>query len=69
MLSIPWKLYGRIIIQSVINETDGMMGEGQCSFQRGRGCGEQIFILRQLREMCESGRVTLPLLCGFKEGI
>lgn len=56
LLSIPGKVYGRIIIQRIIKETEGLIGEEQCSFRQGRGCVDQMFSLRQLWR-----GVSLPL--------
>ena len=63
LLSIPGKMYGRIIIQRIISETEGLIGEEQGSFRHGRGCVDQIFSLRQISEkMCEKER---PLYLCF----
>lgn len=44
-----WEVYGRIIIQRVINETEETVREEECICRRNR-CADQIFILRQLSE-------------------
>ena len=57
LLSIPGKIYGRIIIQRIMRATEEMVGEEQCSFRKGRGCVDQIFTLRQMCEkICEKGK-------------
>ena len=57
LLSIPGKVYGRIIIQRIIKVTEGLIGEEQCSFRQGRGCIDQVFSLRQMSEKaCEKGK-------------
>ena len=38
LLSIPGKVYGRILIESVRVLTEGMIGEEQCGFRSGREC-------------------------------
>ena len=50
LLSIPGKVYGRILIERVRVMTEGMLGEEQCGFRRGRGCVDQVFTLKQLSE-------------------
>ena len=48
LLSIPGKVYGRILIERVRDMTEGMIGEEQCGFRMGRGCVDQVFTLKQL---------------------
>lgn len=50
LLSIPRKVYGRILIDRVRTMTEHMIGEEQCGFRSGRGCVDQVFALRQLSE-------------------
>ena len=50
MLSIPGKVYGRVLIEKVRCIIEGLIGEEQCEFRRGRGCVDQIFMVRQLSE-------------------
>ena len=50
LLSIPGKVYGRILIEKVRFLTEGMIGEEQCGFRSGRGCVDQVFVMRQLSE-------------------
>ena len=50
LLSIPGKVYGRVLIERVRLETEHMIGEEQCGFRSGRGCVDQVFVMRQLAE-------------------
>ena len=50
LLSIPGKVYGRILIERVRLLTEGMIGEEQCGFRSGRGCVDQVFVMKQLSE-------------------
>ena len=50
LLSIPGKVYGRIIIERVRVLTEGMIGEEQCGFRSGRGCVDQVFVMKQMSE-------------------
>ena len=54
LLSIPGKVYGRVLIDRVRYETENMVGEEQCGFRNGRGCIDQVYVLRQLAERFES---------------
>ena len=44
------KVYGRILIDRIRNGTDGIFGEEQCRFRRGRECVDQIFTARDVSE-------------------
>merc|ERR1712002_206763 len=50
LLSIPGKVYGRVLIDRVREITEGMIGEEQCGFRTGRGCVDQVFTLKQVSE-------------------
>ena len=50
LLSVPGKVYGRILIERVIENSEGQIGEEQSGFRKGRSCADQIFVLRQLCE-------------------
>ena len=50
LLSVPGKLYGRILIERVVENSEGQVGEEQSGFRKGRSCADQIFVLRQLCE-------------------
>ena len=50
LLSVVGKVYGRVLIERVIECTDKAIGEEQCGFRSGRGCIDQIFVVRQICE-------------------
>ena len=52
LLSIPGKvsLYGRILIEKVRSLTERLIGEEQCRFRSGRGCVDQVFLMKQMSE-------------------
>ena len=50
LLSIPGKVYGRIVIERVMEITEGRISEEQGGFRRGRGCVDQIFTVKMLAE-------------------
>ena len=54
LLSIPGKVYARVLIERIRSETEDMIGEEQCGFRNGRGCVDQVFVMRQLCERFES---------------
>ena len=39
-----------MLIGRIVNRTDGVLGKEQCGFRCGRGCVDQIFVVRQLCE-------------------
>ena len=50
LLSVPGKVYGRVLIEKVREVTEELVGEEQCGFRKGRGCIDQVFVMRQLTE-------------------
>ena len=50
LLSVVGKVYGRILINRITDKTENVIAEVQSGFRRGRGCTDQIFIVR---EICE----------------
>ena len=50
LLSVVGKVYGRVLINRIRDETENVIVEVQNGFRRGRGCTDQIFIVRQICE-------------------
>ena len=50
LLSIVGKIYGRVLINRIREGTDGCLREEQCGFREGRGCVDQVFVVRQVCE-------------------
>ena len=50
LLSVPEKVYGRILKERVIENSKGQDGEEQSGLRKGRSCADQIFVLRQVCE-------------------
>ena len=48
LLSVGGKVYGRVLINRIRDKTENMIAEVQNGFRRGRGCTDQIFIVRQI---------------------
>ena len=59
ILSIPRKIYGMVLISKVIESTKNQVAEEQGGFRSGRGCIDQIFILKQLVEKYRDKRKVL----------
>ena len=57
LLSVPGKVYARIVDNRVKQKTEGMILEVQGGFRKGRSCIDQIFTVRQLVEkVLEKGK-------------
>ena len=50
LLSVVEKVYGRLLIKRIKDKTENVIAEVQGGFRRGRGCTDQIFIVRQICE-------------------
>ena len=49
-MSIPGRVYGRILIEKVCSLTEEFIGEEQCGLRSGRGSVDQVFVMKQLSE-------------------
>ncbi|XP_073670675.1 uncharacterized protein [Paramisgurnus dabryanus] len=52
LLSIPSKILAKIIIQRLSDAVDQHLRKEQAGFRKGRGCTDQIFVLRNIIEQC-----------------
>ena len=50
LLSVVGKVYGRVLINRIGDKTENVIAEVQSGFRRGRGCTDQMFIVRQICE-------------------
>ena len=50
LLSVVGKVYGRVLINRIRDKTENVIAKVQSGFRRGRGCTDQIFIVRQICE-------------------
>ena len=50
LLSVVGKVYGRVLINRIRDKTENVIAEVQSGFRRGRGCTDQIFIVRHICE-------------------
>ena len=64
-MNIPEKIYGRVLISRVIESTKEQVAEEQGGFRSGRGCTDQIFVLKQLVEKYREKRKELQV--AFKD--
>ena len=59
LLSVPGKVLAMIILERIYESLDERMKEGQAGFRRGRSCGDQIFVLRNIIEQSVEWRRQL----------
>ena len=50
LLSVVGQLFGRVLIKIVRAGNESGIGEEQCGFKQGRGCMDQVFVVRQVCE-------------------
>ena len=50
MLSVPSKIFCRILLKRINKAIDKVLREEQADFREGRGCMDQIFALRNIME-------------------
>ena len=62
-------MHSRILIEQVIENSEGQIGKEQIGFRKGRCCADQTFVLRQL---CEKMKEKNESVCGVdtsREGV
>ena len=52
LLDVAGKVFAPVIQARLQAIAEGILPESQCSFRRGRGCTNMIFVARQLVEKC-----------------
>ena len=63
LLSIPSKIFCRVLLQRIEPAINNKLREEQAGFRKGRGCIDQIFALRNIIEQCIEWNV--PLYMNF----
>ena len=63
LLSIPNKVYARILDSRVRSKTESKVLEVQGAFRRGRSCVDQIFTIRQLSEKVLEKNKQMVIAC------
>ena len=52
LLSVPSKVFSRILVQRIQDGLEEQLQEEQAGFRRGRSTTEQLFTLRNITEQC-----------------
>nr|XP_053651035.1 protein cycle-like isoform X4 [Cherax quadricarinatus] len=50
LLSVPGKVYGRVIIERIKSKTEKRIADEQGGFRKGRGCVDQVFTVKHISE-------------------
>ncbi len=50
LLSVPGKVYGRILTERLMEVTEGKVCEDQGGFRKGKGCVDETFAMKRLVE-------------------
>ena len=62
------KQYSRVLIKRVRAGTEYAIGEEQCGFRQGRGCMDQVFVIRRVCEKYLANGKDVDIY-GFVKGI
>ena len=62
LLSVVGKIYAGTIVDRVCKVTEGLIDDKQGGFTAGRGCVDQIFIIKQIGEKAQEKKRSV---CGF----
>jgi len=62
LLSIPGKVFARILLNRLTQHVEQFLPEAQCGFRAGRGTSDMIFSLRQIQEKCIKQNMPLYMI-------
>ena len=63
LLAVAGKIFGRILMNRIVQHLDSILPESQCCFRKERSTIDMIFSLRQIQEKCVEQR--MDLVCIF----
>ena len=63
LLSVPSKVYTRVLDQRIRQDTGGLVTEEQGGFKKGRSCIDQIVIVRQVCEIVIEKEKSMIMVC------
>ena len=69
LLSVPSKVFCRILLGRLDSAIDKRLREEQAGFRKGRGCTDQIFTIRNIIEQCLEWNSPLYIIHRLPEGI
>ena len=68
LLSVPGKVFGKVLNDRMRSVTEGKIMEEQVGFRPGRGCAENVFVIHQLGEkMLERGKKLYAAFLGLEK--
>ena len=62
LLSIPGKVFARVLLNRLTSYAEELLPEAQCGFRAGRGTVDMIFSLKQIQEKCVEQRMPLYMV-------
>ena len=62
LLSIPGKVFARVLLNRLSAHAEQILSEAQCGFRRGRGTVDMIFSVKQIQEKCVEQNMPLYLI-------
>ena len=62
LLSIPGKVFARVLLNRLSSYAESFLPEAQCGFRSGRGTADMIFSLKQVQEKCIEQNMPLYLI-------
>ena len=69
LLSIPGKVFARILLNRLSTVAESILPEAQCGFRPGRGTVDMIFSLKQIQEKCIEQNRPLHGVRGLHKGL
>lgn len=68
LLSVPYKIFSKVLAKRLEPLVENVMGEYQCGFRRNRATTDHIFTIRQTLEKCHEYNIPIhQLFIDFKQ--
>ena len=58
---VALKIFCKVLLNRIETVLDGVLREEQAGFRKGRGCNDQIFVVRHLMEQANEMKASLSL--------
>lgn len=62
LLSIPGKVFARVLLNRLTSHAESLLPESQCGFRANRGTADMIFSLKQIQEKCVEQNMELYMI-------
>lgn len=67
MLIVPGKMYERALTEKLMEITEGKVSKDQGRFRNGKGCVDQMFVMKMWLRRNPQGRIKKKMYAAFMD--